>query len=740
IEDTDLWTAGDPIILSEPEYWIHGTVDIFQSIHVEGADANNPPLLHFYDNGFRAKEDTISITLKNLILDGYDPNDGKTANHALRFDQANWYNEYEITLENVEVYDFNGGIQLYKNQKKHVKSLTIDNCYFHDLYGDYVLDPRLNWVENTTITNSTFANVKGFIKNYYNNNEGANDDKFGTQTSTVLVDHNTFYNAASDAFIQQNDGKDGSLDFTFSNNIVSGLLDYSNSRPFRIDPLVGDVTLSNNVFHDIDSDRDTPAYNYETAAAQANVTATANTTDDPMFVAAPLNFNFGDAALLVAGSDAGQIGDPEWILSLESVVTILPVTDDITEGDVVQLEAATNQTITWSVKSDGGEAMIDEMTGELVALEKGQVTVTATSNENSNVSDQVTLDIQERIIPVESIELFATPGTINSAGTARIIAKILPVDATDRKVMWSSSDETIGSFGDEFVSVIEFNATLAGTVRLYGSAMGAEGLIDSVDLVVEQAVTSVEVTAAADIVNAGDYTLQFTATVGPEDAVDPAVSWSVNVPDTVATIDETGLLTAIDTASSVVVTATSVDGSEISGSYEVAIVRPVGSITVAASGGATSMNAGETLQMSAVVGPDDAYNKDYTWAVSSTTVATIDENGLLTGKKGGVVAVSAIATDGSETRGTLNIEVIQTLGLNPVNDLATIYPNPSSDFINVTVDGAARIQIITLTGQKVITRELAGEEKIEIRTLPAGVYVLKVSTGTEVQTINFVKY
>ena len=61
-----------------------------------------------------------------------------------------------------------------------------------------------------------------------------------------------------------------------------------------------------------------------------------------------------------------------------------------------------------------------------------------------------------------------------------------------------------------------------------------------------------------------------------------------------------------------------------------------------------SIYTNETLQMSVLVGPENASDKTVTWAVKNGTgEATIDENGLLTPTKIGTVTVRAIANDGS---------------------------------------------------------------------------------------------
>ncbi|MZQ83843.1 hypothetical protein GQF01_17160 [Paenibacillus sp. 5J-6] len=67
---------------------------------------------------------------------------------------------------------------------------------------------------------------------------------------------------------------------------------------------------------------------------------------------------------------------------------------------------------------------------------------------------------------------------------------------------------------------------------------------------------------------------------------------------------------------------------------------------------------GETLQLSATVLPVNATNKSVTWAVYEkdgtplTDQATIDQNGVLTAAKDGIVKVVATATDGSGIQGS----------------------------------------------------------------------------------------
>lgn len=61
---------------------------------------------------------------------------------------------------------------------------------------------------------------------------------------------------------------------------------------------------------------------------------------------------------------------------------------------------------------------------------------------------------------------------------------------------------------------------------------------------------------------------------------------------------------------------------------------------------------GTTTQMTAVVLPENAANKEVEWSVSNELIASIDENGLLSAKDNGTIRVTAKATDGSGIEGS----------------------------------------------------------------------------------------
>jgi len=61
---------------------------------------------------------------------------------------------------------------------------------------------------------------------------------------------------------------------------------------------------------------------------------------------------------------------------------------------------------------------------------------------------------------------------------------------------------------------------------------------------------------------------------------------------------------------------------------------------------ATLNAAGETLQLTATIAPDNAFDKSVTWTSSNNTVATVDANGLVTAVGNGTCTIIATTTDG----------------------------------------------------------------------------------------------
>lgn len=66
---------------------------------------------------------------------------------------------------------------------------------------------------------------------------------------------------------------------------------------------------------------------------------------------------------------------------------------------------------------------------------------------------------------------------------------------------------------------------------------------------------------------------------------------------------------------------------------------------------------GETLQLTAIITPEDATNKTVNWASSNPNVATVDENGFVTACSLGTTTITAVTTDGSNLSASCMVTV-----------------------------------------------------------------------------------
>ncbi len=141
-------------------------------------------------------------------------------------------------------------------------------------------------------------------------------------------------------------------------------------------------------------------------------------------------------------------------------------------------------------------------------------------------------------------------------------------------------------------------------------------------------------------------TLQLTANVTPSNASNKKVTYTSG-DETKATVDGNGLVTGV-AAGEVTITATTEDGNHTA-QLILTVTVPVTGVTLNAAGGATEVAETQTLQLTAMVAPENAYNKKVTFSTSDPLKATVDGNGLVTAISAGEVTITATTEDGAKT-------------------------------------------------------------------------------------------
>ncbi len=101
----------------------------------------------------------------------------------------------------------------------------------------------------------------------------------------------------------------------------------------------------------------------------------------------------------------------------------------------------------------------------------------------------------------------------------------------------------------------------------------------------------------------------------------------------------------------------SVSNPEVTKAYRLLVIQPVEKVTISAS--SKTIDKGDTMQMYATVSPANATITAVRWTSSRPGVATIDENGLVTGISRGQTVIRATAADGSEHYNQFTLTVAQ---------------------------------------------------------------------------------
>lgn len=134
-------------------------------------------------------------------------------------------------------------------------------------------------------------------------------------------------------------------------------------------------------------------------------------------------------------------------VSLEKTAITLRVGGTAEVKATISPDNATNKTINWK-SSDESIASVKD--GVITGVGLGTCSITATVEGKT-----ATCTITVEATPVESITLDVDKAEVMEGKTIQLSATVLPEDATDKTIVWSSSDESVAKVsGDGLVSAI----------------------------------------------------------------------------------------------------------------------------------------------------------------------------------------------------------------------------------------------------------------------------------------------
>ena len=369
--------------------------------------------------------------------------------------------------------------------------------------------------------------------------------------------------------------------------------------------------------------------------------ATVSATGEVVAVAegsATITATAGDVSSTCAVAVAKKVIDVE---SVTLDVTAL----ELTEGESATLTAtvapdnATDKAVAWS-SDNTGVATVEG--GVVTAVAEGTATITAKAGDKS-ATCKVT--VKKKVIAVESVALDVEALELTEGESATLAATVLPENATDKTVTWSSSDVAVATVeGGVVTAVAEGTATVTAKA---GEKTATCSVTVKKKVVAVESVTLDR--ASLELSVGGTATL--TATVLPENATDKTVAWSSS--DVAVATVEGGVVTAVAEGTATV----TAKAGEKTATCSVTVKKDVVEVTgVTINEADFTLSVGETKALTATVKPDDATDKTVTWSSSDVAVATVSADGLVTAVAAGTAVI-------------------------------TVKAGNVSDFVNVTVEG-----------------------------------------------------
>lgn len=242
---------------------------------------------------------------------------------------------------------------------------------------------------------------------------------------------------------------------------------------------------------------------------------------------------------------------------------------------------------------------------------------------------------------VSQIILTPSETTIGIGETKEINALITPTGLVDVHLSWQSSDPTIFSIADNGATSAQITGLKGGTAIL--TAINDKNVVVGYCTVtVKQQVQQLTL-SEVEVRGKMKQTHQLYATITPENATNQTLKWTSSN-NSIVSVDKTGKLT-FNKAGTAVITVQSEDNPALMAQCTVTVLQSVADVELDEE--LVELYVGESKRLTYMVYPSTASSQDVQWTSFDTSVVTVDDEGLLSGKRPGTTQVMVMTYEGS---------------------------------------------------------------------------------------------
>lgn len=244
---------------------------------------------------------------------------------------------------------------------------------------------------------------------------------------------------------------------------------------------------------------------------------------------------------------------------------------------------------------------------------------------------------KEKSIAVTSVSVSQATAEMLIGESVQLNVTVLPSDATDKTVLWASSKQSVATVSSS--GMVIAIAEGVSTITASSGGFSATCVVTVSKRVIP--VSSVELNKTSLTLVKGT-TEALSATVKPNDATDPKVTWSSSN-TAIASVDNDGRVTAFGGGEATIFAK----AGEKEAKCIVTVTVPVASVSMNKE--TITLIEGESEVLVATIDPEDATDKTITWSSSNAQIAAVGDDGKVIAVKEGEATITAKAGDKSAT-------------------------------------------------------------------------------------------
>ena len=298
-------------------------------------------------------------------------------------------------------------------------------------------------------------------------------------------------------------------------------------------------------------------------------------------------------------------------------------------------ENASNKNVRWE-STNTGVATVNN--GKVTAVKAGSAAIKVIT-EDGNKTAECSVTVNAKVYPVTSVSLDKTSLTLTEGDASQLTATVLPENASNKRVKWSSDNSGVASVDQNgFVSGVSHGTTTI-KVKTEDDGKMAECSVTVESKIIH--VTSVSLSQTS-VTRTEGFIAILRALIEPENATNKNVYWS-SLDESIATVNQDGMVSAISPGTTSI-RVTTEDGGKIADCVFTVNPKTYPVTSVSLNQSSMTLTEGDTSRLIATVCPDNATNKTLNWTSSDTAVATVVD-GLVVAIKQGTAIITATSND-----------------------------------------------------------------------------------------------